>query len=65
MAHQEPAAHLNIPLYTHMEDIQSFEGNQYGFMIANGISFDPDLLANGKWPNFQLSAKCCPKIGMA
>jgi hypothetical protein len=45
MAHQEPAAHLNIIYQTHMEDIQWSGGNGYGFKATNGISFGPDLLA--------------------
>jgi hypothetical protein len=31
MAHQEPAAHLNITYQPHMEDIQWSGGNGYGF----------------------------------
>jgi hypothetical protein len=34
MAHQEPAAHLNITCQTQMEDIQRFEVNGYGFKAA-------------------------------
>jgi hypothetical protein len=45
MAHQEPAAHLNIPFHTHMKDIQWSGVIWYGLMTANRISFGPDLLA--------------------
>jgi hypothetical protein len=59
MGQQEPAAHCNNTYQTPKEEPEWFGGNRFGFLTANVISFDLDLLSFAK-----LSANCSPDIGI-